>query len=354
MELYGTLPDGTPAHLYTLRNNHGMVARVTDFGALLVSLEVPDKHGKVQDVTLGYDSLEGWIKDSAYLGATVGRFGNRIAHGKFSLNGEDYTLATNNEPGGIPCALHGGLVGFNKVLWAADPFEETDRRGVRLTYVSPDGEEGYPGTLTSVVTYILTDTNELLWTATATVEGKATPINLVHHTYWNLSGDPTTPINDHLLTLEADHFLPTDPGLIPTGNRAPVAGTPLDFTSPRVIGDRVDTPDPNLALANGYDHCWVLRDAPAGQTTRLAATLHDPKSGRTLTLLTDQPGVQFYGGNFLDGSALGKNGLPYQRRCGCCLETEGFPDAPNQPTFPSAILHPGQTYSHTMIHQFSW
>lgn len=354
MKPYGTLPDGTIARLFILRNKHGMVAQVTDFGALLVGLEVPDKNGHVRDVTLGYDTLDGWIKDNAYLGATVGRFGNRIAHGKFSLNGEDYSLATNNDPGGIPCALHGGLVGFNKVLWSADPFEESDRRSVHLTYLSPDGEEGYPGTLTSVVTYTLTDANELLWTATATVEGKSTPINLVHHTYWNLSGDPSTSINDHLLTLQADHFLPTDAGLIPTGDRSPVAGTPLDFTSPQVIGDRIETPDPNLALANGYDHCWVLRDAPAGQTTRLAATLHDPKSGRTLTLLTDQPGVQFYGGNFLDGSALGKNGLPYHRHSGCCLETEGFPDAPNQPAFPTAILHPGQTYSHRMIHQFSW
>ncbi|MCF7675790.1 MAG: galactose mutarotase [Akkermansiaceae bacterium] len=350
-ESYGKLKDGRDVSLFTITNKNGMVARITEYGAILVGLDVPDKSGTVSDVTHGYDTLDGWLTNTSYFGSTVGRYGNRIAHGKFSLDGVDYTLATNNEPGGIPCALHGGKVGFDKVLWSGEIVEQPGANGVKLTYVSKDGEEGYPGELTTVVTYRLTDDNELAWEVNATVTGKSTPINIVHHSYWNLSNDQMSLINDHILTIPSDQFLPTDAGLIPTGKFAPVAGTPFDFTKPTTIGDRVDADNEALKLGLGYDHCWVLRE---GKGVRLAATLNDPKSGRTMELFSDQPGLQFYGGNFLDGTVAGKNGQKYPHRSACCLETEVFPDSPNQPNFPSCILKPGETYTHTMIHKFSW
>jgi aldose 1-epimerase len=286
-------------------------------------------------------------KDNPYFGATVGRFGNRIKDGKFTLDGKQYTLATNNDPGGIPCHLHGGNTGFNKVMWTAQPDEAAN--AVTFTYVSKDGEEGYPGELTAKVTYTLTDDNELKWEATATTTAP-TVLNLVHHSYWNLSGDPTSTINDHILTLAADHYLPTNAGLIPTGEKAPVAGTPMDFTQPTVIGARLNADFEALKLGGGYDHAWVLRP---GDGVRLAARLKDPKSGRVLEVLSDKPAIQFYGGNFLDGTVAGKGGVKYPHRSACCLETENFPDAPNQPSFPSAVLRPGETYAHTMIHRFS-
>ena len=350
-ESYGKLPDGSDVAIYTLTNKNGMSAKVTEYGAILVGLEVPDKDGKTADVTHGYDSLEGWLTNTSYFGSTVGRYGNRIAHGKFSLNGEDYSLATNNEPGGIPCALHGGLKGFDKVLWSGKTISKDGSNGVELTYVSKDGEEGYPGELTAVVTYILTDDNELIWEAKATVTGKSTPLNIVHHSYWNLSNDQMSSINDHVLTLDADHYLPTDAGLIPTRKLDPVTGTPFDFTKPTAIGDRVGVENEALPLGGGYDHCWVLTKKDG---LRHAATLHDPKTGRTMEISTDQPGIQFYGGNFLDGTATGKNGQKYPFRSACCLETQVYPDSPNQPDFPSSILKPGETYSHTMVHKFSW
>jgi aldose 1-epimerase len=351
VETYGKLKDGREVSLFTLTNKNGMIAKVTEYGAILVSLEVPDKTGKVADVTHGYDTLDGWLTNTSYFGATVGRYGNRIAHGKFTLEGTEYTLATNNDPGNIPCHLHGGEVGFDKVLWTGKTVEKRGANGVELTYVSKDGEEGYPGTLTTIVTYWLTDNNELIWEAKATVEGKATPINIVHHTYWNLSNDQMSSINDHELTLAADNFLPTDAGLIPSGLFAPVAGTPFDFTTPHTIGERVEAENIALQLGGGYDHCWVLRE---GDGVRLAAKLHDPKSGRTMEIHTDQPGIQFYGGNFLDGKVAGKGGQKYPHRSACCLETQVFPDSPNQEDFPSCILQPGETYSHTMTHKFSW
>lgn len=344
---FGKLPDGREAKLFTLTNDKGMRARISDLGATLVSMEVPDKAGKSVDVTLGFDAPEGYLsKENAYFGATVGRFGNRIADGKFTLDGKAYTLATNDKPGEIPCHLHGGNIGFNKVLWSGETNDANN--SVTLTYVSEDGEEGYPGTLTAKVTYTLT-ANELKWEASATTTAP-TVLNLVHHSYWNLSGDPTSSINDHVLTLEADQFLPTNAGLIPTGKLEPVAGTPMDFTKPTVIGERVEADFEALKLAGGYDHAWVLR---AGEGVRLAARLKDPKSGRVLEVLTDKPAIQFYGGNFLDGSAVGKGGVKYPHRSACCLETEGYPDAPNQPTFPSSVLRPGETYTHTMILKFS-
>lgn len=346
--VYGKMNDGREVKIFTLTNARGLTARVTEYGAILVGLEVPDKQGHLADVTLGYDTLAGWLTSPSYFGATVGRFGNRIAHGKFTLDGKEYTLATNDHPGGIPCHLHGGLKGFDKVLWHGEPVRKTGARGVALTYASKDGEEGYPGTLPVKVTYWLTDANELVWETEATTD-KPTVINLAHHTYWNLTGDPTKSINDHELMLAADSYLPTDKGLIPTGKKEPVAGTPMDFRKPTAIGSRVSADFEALKFGGGYDHCWVLRE---GKGVRLAAVVKDPASGRTMEVLTDKPGIQFYGGNFLDGAVTGKHGVKYQFRTGLCLETEGFPDAPNHPDFLSAVLRPGETYHHTMICRF--
>jgi aldose 1-epimerase len=344
-EIYGTMPDGREAKIFTLTNNHGLKAKVTEYGAILVSMEVPDKSGKSADVTHGYDTLAGWLTNTSYFGATVGRFGNRIKDGKFTLDGKEYTLATNNDPGGIPCHLHGGLKGFDKVLWSGKPVAN----GVEFSYTAKDGEEGYPGNLSVKVTYTLNDENELKWEAKASTDA-TTVLNVVHHSYWNLSGDPNQSINDHILTLNADGYLPTDVGLIPTGKIAPVAGTPMDFTKPTVIGERVEADFEPLKFGGGYDHAWVLAK---GEGLRPAARLKDPKTGRVMEVSTDQPAIQFYGGNFLDGTATGKKGVAYAKRTGLCLETEGFPDAPNHANFPSAVLRPGETYSHTMIHKFS-
>jgi aldose 1-epimerase len=346
--VYGKLNDGREVTIFTLTNTKGMTARITEYGAILVGLEVPDSKGVKADVTLGYDTLAGWLTSPSYFGASVGRFGNRIAHGKFTLDGKEYTLATNNEPGGIPCHLHGGIKGFDKVLWKGAPVRKAGARGVALTYTSKDGEEGYPGTLQVKVTYWLTDANELVWEAEATTD-KPTVINLAHHTYWNLTGDPTRSINDHELMLAADSYLPTDKGQIPTGVIAPIAGTPMDFRTPTTIAARINDAFEALKLGGGYDHCWVLRK---GTGVRLAAVVKDPSSGRTMEVLTDQPGIQFYSGNFLDGSVTGKRGVKYQFRTGLCLETEDFPDAPNHPDFPSAVLRPGGTYHHTMVCRF--
>lgn len=345
-EIYGKMPDGREVKIFTLTNSKGLKARVTEYGAILVSMETPDKAGKSADITHGYDTLEGWLTNTSYLGATVGRFGNRIGSGKFTLDGKEYQLALNNDPGGIKCHLHGGIKGFDKVVWTGKPIAN---HGVEFTYVSKDGEEGYPGTLTAKVTYTLTEENELKWEAEATTDAP-TIVNLVHHTYWNLSGDPTTSINDHVLSLNAPSFLPTDPGLIPTGQIAPVAGTPMDFTKPMVIGERVEADFEALKFGGGYDHCWVLEKS---DSVRLASKLEDPKSGRVMEILTNQPAIQFYGGNFLDGSFAGKSGVKYAKRSALCLETEGFPDSPNKPSFPSPVLRPGQTYKHVMIHKFS-
>lgn len=345
-QVFGTLPDGREVKIFTLTNKNGLEARVTEYGAILVSMKTPDASGKLADITLGYDTLDGWLGNTSYFGATVGRFGNRIKDGIFSLDGKAYTLATNNDPGDIPCHLHGGLKGFDKVLWSGRPVGD---HSVEFTYLSKDGEEGYPGNLSVKVTYTLTDGDELKWEASATTDAP-TIVNIVHHTYWNLSGDPATSINDHELMLAAPHYLPTNAGLIPTGEIAAVAGTPMDFTKSTAIGARVDAEFEALKLGGGYDHCWVLEK---GEGVRLAARVKDPKSGRVMEVLTDQPGIQFYGGNFLDGTVTGKGGVKYAKRSGLCLETEGFPDSPNQPSFPSPVLRPGETYQHVMIHRFS-
>jgi len=345
-EVFGKMPDGREVRIFTLANGNGVKAKVMEYGAILVSVETPDQSGEIADITHGFDTLDGWLTNPAYFGATIGRFGNRIKDGKFTLDGREYSLATNNDPGGIPCALHGGLKGFDKVLWSGRP---TADNAVEFTYVSNDGEEGFPGTLVTKVTYTLTDDNELKWEVNATTDSP-TVLNIVHHTYWNLSGDPATSINDHVLMLTAPYYLPTDAGLIPTGEIAPVAGTPLDFTTPTAIGERVEADFEALKFGGGYDHCWVMEKQDG---VRLAARVRDPKSGRVMEVSTNQPAVQFYGANFLDGSSVGKNGVAYARRTALCLETEGFPDAPNQPAFPSCVLRPGETYSHVMIHKFS-
>jgi aldose 1-epimerase len=347
--VYGKLPDGREVRIFTLSNPNGLTAKVTEYGAILVGVSVPDSKGKMADITLGYDTLAGWLTNSSFFGASVGRFGNRIAAGKFTLDGKEYTLATNDKPGGIPCHLHGGLKGFNQMLWKGEPVRKAGARGVAFTYTSKDGEEGYPGTLQAKVTYWLNDANELIWQAEATTD-KPTVVNLVHHTYWNLTGDPTKTILDHELMLAADAYLPTDKGLIPTGQKASVEGTPMDFRKSTKVGARVNADFEALKFGGGYDHAWVLRE---GKGVRLAAVLKDPSSGRTMEVLTDQPAVQFYCGNFLDGTAVGKGGVKYQFRSGLCLETEGFPDAPNKPQFPSAVLRPGQTYHHTMVVRFT-
>ncbi len=345
VEVYGKLDDGSEVKIFTFSNKNGMVAKVTEYGAILTSLEVPDKDGNVEDVTHGYDNLAGWLTNSSYFGATVGRYGNRIAGGKFEIDGQVYDqLAVNNGPN----HLHGGEKGFDKVLWKGEAIDG----GVKLTYTSKDGEEGYPGNLQVTVTYTLNDNNELKWVCEATTD-KATPVNIVQHTYWNLSGDPTTSINDHILTIPAKYFLTTDKDLIPDGNLAEVVDTPFDFNSSTTIGERIKAASIPLQFGKGYDHCWVVD----GEGMRLAAKLRDPKTRRAMELQTDQPGVQFYGGNFLDGETTGKSGVKYGHRTACCLETQVFPDSPNKqdnPAFPSCILKPGETYTHTMVSKFSW
>lgn len=346
-ETYGSMPDGKEVKIYTFTNKNGAIAQVTEYGAILVSMKTPDKDGKVQELTHGYDTLAGWLTNTSYFGATVGRFGNRIKDGKFTLDGKDYKLATNNDPGGIPCALHGGLKGFDKVVWEG---KIEDDKAVAFTYTSKDGEEGYPGNLKVKVVYSLNDNDELKWTATATTDAP-TILNIVQHTYWNLSGEQNTSINDHIMMINADHYLPTNIGLIPTGVIAPVKGTPMDFTKPTPIGERLETDFEALKFGGGYDHAWVLNDAKKGQ--HLAARVKDPKSGRILEITTNQPAIQFYGGNFLDGTVTGRDNIAYAKRTAFALETEGFPDAPNQPKFPSAVLRPGETYKHTMTFKFS-
>lgn len=343
---FGVLPDGGEAKVFALVNRRGLEARVSDYGATLLSMKVPDRHGVMADVTLGFDTFAGWLANGPYFGATIGRYGNRIAGGKFSLDGRDFTLATNNFPGGIPCHLHGGGKGFDKALWHARPIGENS---VEFTHLSPDGDEGYPGNLGVKVTYTLTDDDELIWLAEATTDAP-TVVNVIHHSYWNLAGDSASPAIGHQLTLHARHFLPTDTGMIPTGEIAPVASTPMDFTTPQIVGERIDSDFEALRFASGYDHCWVLEN---GGEVRPAARLRDPASGRVLEILTDQPGIQFYAGNFIEHKLAGKNGVHYPRRSGLCLETQRFPDAPNQPSFPSSVLRPGETYRHVMIHRFS-
>jgi aldose 1-epimerase len=343
---FGTLEDGGKVTLYTLTNPSGAEAKIINYGATVVSLKVPDRQGKLRDVVLGYDDLSGYVKDKDFFGVTVGRFGNRIGAGKFTLDGKTYQLDLNNGPN----HLHGGAHGIYKRLWKAEPAKSKDGPGVKLTYVSPDGEEGYPGKVTLTVTYTLTDKNGLRLDYQATTD-KPTILNPTHHAYWNLSGDPTQTILDEELTIDADKTTPVGAGLIPTGKLADVAGTPMDFRKATKIGARIDAKDEQLDLGKGYDHNWVLRTP--GKKVHKAAELYDARSGIVMQILTDQPGLQFYSGNFLNGTIHGKQGVAYQHRTAVVLEAQRFPDAPNHPTFPSAVLRPGQRYTQTTTYQFS-
>jgi aldose 1-epimerase len=337
---FGTVA-GQNVEMYTLRNAHGIEVKATNYGAIITSIVTPDRSGRPGDIVLGFDTLDGYLKDPPYFGAVVGRYGNRIAKGRFTLDGRTYALATNNGPN----HLHGGVKGFDKVVWKAELPE--GKNAVVFSRRSSDGEEGYPGNLDVRITYELTDRNELVVGYRATTD-KATPVNLTQHSYFNLAGEGD--VLGHQLTIAADRYTPVDSTLIPTGELAPVEGTPFDFRTSTAIGARIDQPNEQLKNGNGYDHNWVLSRKGAGR--QLAARVVEPKTGRTLEVSTTEPGLQFYSGNFLDGKITGKDGRAYQRRSGLCLETQHFPDSPNQPKFPSTILRPGATYASETVFTF--
>jgi aldose 1-epimerase len=331
---------------YTLGNKGGMKVSVIDYGGVITSIMVPDRAGQQDDVVLGFDGGDAYAGENPYFGAFIGRYGNRIAKGKFGLNGETYTLATNNGPN----SLHGGVKGFNHKMWTATTREEDGRVGVTMSGTSPDGEEGFPGNLEVSVTYWLNNDNELLMEYTATTD-KATPVNLTNHSYFNLKGAGNGDILGHELMIDADKFTPVDKTLIPTGELKDVAGTPFDFKELTPIGKRVNTENEQLKYGGGYDHNFVLNRTGSGM--QLAARVYEPTTGRTLEVETTEPGIQFYCGNFLDGSNVGKGGKAYAKRTGFCLETQHFPDSPNQPGFPSTILEPGEKYATSTIYRFS-
>ena len=358
-EPFGELPDGTKVQVFTLKNANGMEMRVMDYGATVLSLTAPDRDGNFEDVVLGCDTLEDYLEGVPYFGCVVGRYGNRIAHGKFSLDGKEYTLPLNDKPGDIPCSLHGGLKGFDKVVWNVAMFSNNDRGAVLvLNYVSKDGEEGYPGTLDITVLYAMANDNSWVIHYLAKTDAP-TVLNPTQHTYFNLNGAKRD-ILDHVVMIDADAYTPTDAGLIPTGEIASVEGTPMDFREPTTIGARIDDDFESLKLGGGYDHNWVL-NAPVTEAIgslgniqlRHAVRVVEPESGRVLEVLTSQPGVQFYTGNFLDGTNVGKGGVKYEHRYGFCFETQHYPDSPNQPSFPSTELKPGEIYQQTTIYRFS-
>jgi aldose 1-epimerase len=340
---FGALPDGREVTLYTLRNAKGMEVRIMNYGGLVQSVKVPDKNGTMGDVSLGYDDLQGYLTNTPYFGALVGRYGNRIAKGKFSLDGQEYTLAVNN---GVN-ALHGGLKGFDKQMWDCHPEMTSQGPSLRLHYVSKDGEEGYPGNLDVTAVYTLTDDNGLRLEFTATTD-KDTVVNLTHHSYWNLRGSGT--ILDHVVYINADKYTPVDSTLIPTGELAPVEGTPFDFRTPTAIGARIHDDNEQLKFGNGYDHNWVINNPGSLQ---VIARVSEPTTGRVMEVLSDQPGLQFYSGNFLDGTITGKGGWTYQFRDAFVMEPQHFPDSPNHPDFPTTELKPGETYHNTIEYRFS-
>jgi aldose 1-epimerase len=341
---FGTSEDGKKVDLYILTNKNAMEVSITNFGGTVVGIKVPDRKGKVRDIALGYDSLDGYVSAKSYFGATIGRYGNRIAHGEFVLKGVKYTLARNNGEN----HLHGGIKGFNKALWTAEQTSSGGPASLRLRYVSKDGEEGYPGNLTAQVTFTLTDRDELKIDYSATTD-KETVVNLTNHTYFNLGETDT--ILEHELMLKASRYTPVDAGLIPTGELRDVKGSPFDFLKRTAIGARIDQDDEQLKLGKGYDHNWVI-DSGAEKKLTLAATAYEPKTGRALEVWTTEPGIQFYSGNFLDGTVHGKGGKVYARRSGFCLETQHFPDSPNHPNFPSTVLIPGAKYHSETIYKF--
>ena len=341
---WGQTSDGKEVYLFSLRNTKGAEALISNYGGIVTTLKVPDRHGHLGDVVLGYDNLADYIKETPYFGALIGRYGNRIAHGKFTLDGKEYTLATNNYPN----ALHGGLKGFDKVVWTPTILTSPDGPALKLTYLSKDGEEGYPGNLSVTVVYTLTEDNALKVEYTATTD-KDTVINLTQHSYFNLAGKDS--ILNHVVMIPADKFTPVDSTLIPTGELRPVAGTPFDFRTPTAIGARINQDDEQLKFGKGYDHNWVI-NKPMGQLG-LMARVTEPTTGRVLEVISTEPGLQFYSGNFLDGTLKGKGGWVYQFRAGFCMEPQHYPDSPNKPEFPSVVLKPGQVYHNTILYKFS-
>lgn len=338
--------DGQPINLYTLTNRQGMEAKIINFGGIVMSLKVPDRSGKLADVVLGFNNLDSYLKPHPSFGTAVGRFANRIAKGRFTLNGVEYKLAVNNGEN----HLHGGIKGFDDVVWTADEHYGRAGRGVRLTYLSKDGEEGYPGNLSVTMIYTLTNQNELRIDYTATTD-KDTVVNLTHHSYFNLAGEGNGDILNHRLTLRANRFTPTDAGSIPTGELRSVKGTPFDFLTAHTIGARINQDDEQLKFGSGYDHNYVINGRMG--TLRQAAVAYEPGSGRVMEVWTTEPGIQLYTGNFLDGTLIGKSGKAYQRRSGFCLETQHYPDSPNKPTFPTTTLKKGATFRSTTIYRFS-
>ncbi len=345
-QVFGRTTDGTPVDLYTLTNAHGLEAKVMTYGGIVLSLNVPDRTGKFDDVVLGFDRLDEYLKNASYFGALIGRYANRIAKGKFALDGREYRLAQNDGEN----HLHGGVKGFHRVVWRAQIVRGKNGAGLNLTYLSKDGEEGYPGNLFVSVTYTLTTTDELRIDYSATTD-KATIVNLTHHSYFNLAGAGAGDILAHEVTINADRFTPVDKTLIPTGEQRNVKRTPMDFTQPTAIGARIGEQDEQLLVGKGYDHNWVLNKS--GASLSFAARVYEPRSGRVMDVHTTEPGLQFYSGNFLDGSIRGKQGKVYYLRYGFCLEAQHFPDSPNKMNFPSVVLHTGRKYTQTTIYKFS-
>ena len=343
---FGKTADGTAVEIYTLRNARGAQARIMTYGGIVQSLSLPDKNGQYADIVLGYDNLQGYIDKTPYFGALIGRYGNRIGGAQFTLDGATYTLAANDGPN----TLHGGLRGFDKVVWQAQPLLGGEGPKLVLSYLSKDGEEGFPGNLAVTATYTLTDNNEIKLEFTATTD-KATVLNLTHHSYFNLAGEGNGDILGHILYINADQTTPVDSKLITTGEFKSVDGTPFDFRTPTAIGARINDPDPILQYGPGYDHNWVV-NKPMGQFG-LMARVTEPVSGRVMEVWSDEPGLQFYAGNFLDGTIKGKGGVAYPRRSAFCMEPQHYPDSPNKSNFPSVVLRPGQTYHNTIEYKFS-
>ncbi|WP_026753440.1 aldose epimerase family protein [Sediminibacter sp. Hel_I_10] len=343
---FGKLDDGTIIEQYTLKNTNGVELNVITYGGRITSLKVPNKDGEFENVVLGFDTIEDYEKDNPFFGALIGRFGNRIANGKFNLEGKEYTLATNDGSN----HLHGGVKGFDRVVWTAEPIEGTDDSSLKLTYLSKDGEEGYPGNLNVTVLYTLTNDNALEVSYEATSD-MATVVNLTQHAYFNLTGDFSKDILEHKVVIDADAFLPVDETLIPTGEIRKVQGTPFDFTSVKQVSKEINADNEQLKRGQGYDHCWILNGDKG--VLRFAASAYDDTSGRFMEIYTEEPAIQFYTGNFLDGTLPMPNGGMYAHRTGFCLETQHYPDAPNQKAFPSTVLEPGDTYTTKTIFKFS-